>query len=441
MKSQTGSGVEHSVQTVSEYATTVIQQRSSDTQRMIPDLRAMSHDGQTPPPNSRALKLLFSLADGLPTVGYGGGHQIVRGFARSLTRLGHEVQVVLGGPDAVGAAAEDLGVTYHSVGSESRWRFIPTGVTTVRLMASWRPDLVCCLTAELALVAPIGRLLRIPVITYIADPELLEVGVSLTGFRNARKHLGQAFQRPACFGVARVTTISEHTSRQAIDIWRLPARSVATVGTGLHEAYLQTPAESLERTPGAPLRLLSIGRIALAQKPLDVVARALHQTEVPWSHWTIIGTGAEADTHELVRTIEQLDLSKRVRMLGFKPPTDVVQELAQHDLVLLPSRHESFFMTPYEAIAGQRMVVTNDVAEVKHLLGESKLLILAAGQTVEAYKAALSAAWRRLEDFSPREQALAEQVRREYSWLNIADRFLEVAREVLRPPGSCPRDA
>lgn len=387
----------------------------------------MSRNGRSREKSPQKLKLLFSFAGGLPRTGYGGGHQIVRGFARACVAMGHEVRVVLGGSDEVGAAAEDAGVAYRTVGSSSDWRFAPTGVETIRIARAWRPDLICCFTAELALVAPACLALRIPVITYVADPQLYDVGISLGGYRNARKHLGQFFQRLGSRHAARITTISEHTAQQVCDIWQLPAAKVAAVGTGLHDAYLATSAKPLDRPPGAPLRVLSVGRLALAHKPLDLVARALVQSEVPWSHWTIIGTSSAADEAAFARTVAELGLQNRVRLEGYRAPPDVARALADHDLVLLPSRHESFFMTPYEAIACQRLVVTNDVAEVKRRLGHSDLLILARDQSANAYREALSAAWLRLEARAPRDVALAQEIRDTYSWHNITTRLLEVA--------------
>jgi len=253
--------------------------------------------------------------------------------------------------------------------------------------------------------------------------------VSITGARNVRRHWGQVLQRLGCAVCARVTTISDHTSQQARAVWQIPSERVATVGTGLHEAYLSSPAEASTRAAGAPLRLLSVGRIALTQKPLDLVARALAQTEVPWSHWTIVGGGSDRDA--LKDLCSRLGIAARLRHVEFLAPHQIVPELAQHDAVILPSRHESFFMTPYEAIVRQRIVVTNDVAEVKPKLGHSPLCVIARDASIDAYDDALRTAWQRLEASPPRDEATADMIRREYAWQHISARLLAVMLDAV----------
>ncbi len=384
----------------------------------------MDHGAQLP----RTLKILFSYSGGLPVRAYGGGHQIVRGFARTLAQLGHEVHVVLGEVDEIGAGREDGTVTYHAMKSTGSKSLFASARGTIALLRVLRPDVVCCFTPELGLVAPFCMLSGNPVLTYLADPELLRHDLSITGARNVRRHWGQLLQRLGCGACARVTTISEHTSQQARAVWQIPSERVVTVGTGLHEAYLSSPDEPLARAPGAPLRLLSVGRIALDQKPLDLVARALAQSEVPWSHWTIVGDGT--DRHRLNELCSQLGIASRVRHVEFLAPQQIVPELARHDAVILPSRHESFFMTPYEAIVRQRMVVTNEVAEVKSKLGHSPLCVLARDASIAAYDDALGTAWRRLEASPPRDEATAAMIRREYSWQHITARLLAVMLDV-----------
>jgi glycosyltransferase involved in cell wall biosynthesis len=378
------------------------------------------------------MKILLSFQYGFPKTGYGGGQQTLRGFARSLSRLGNDVRVVCGGEDEVGAAKEDHGVEYSFQDPPLvRFRWLATGVATLAAVVSWKPHLVCCFTSEAALVAPVCRALGIPMTIYIGGPNLPPICFR-QGLPNLKRGLGYLPQRIGGELSQRVLTVSDYTSRQATEIWGFPMRKVTTVGTGLDEAFVESKNLSSPRARGEPLRLLSVGRIALAGKPLDLVAEALASLEVPWSHWTIIGSGV--DEASLVRRLDDLGLSGRVRLVGFQRPTEVARMLAEHDVVLLPSRFESFFMTPYEAVCLGKMVVANDVAEVRHSLGDSRLLVLARDCSSESYCDAIRTAWWRLEEGTS-DDVKAGQVRRRYSWQVIAQRFLDAVQELGKERG------
>ncbi len=266
---------------------------------------------------------------------------------------------------------------------------------------------------------------------YVAAPELRPI-LCRKGLPSLKRELGYLPQRVGGALSQRVLTISNHTSRQATKVWGLSMRKVIAVGTGLDDAFTESKPSGHERQPGEPLRLLSVGRIALAQKPLDLVAEALASIDVPWSHWTIIGTGVEEKL--LLRRLDDLGLSGRVRIAGFLPPAKVARLLCAHDLVLLPSRYESFFLTPFEAVCCRKMVVTNDVAEVLPLLGDSRLLVFARDCSLESYRDAIRTAWARLEEGTS-DDAKADQVRKKYSWKVIAQGFLSVVEELKKERG------
>ncbi len=338
---------------------------------------------------------------------------------------------MVAGADELRAGESDEGVVYRELHlPATRWRFVRTALATIRFARSWRPDIVCCFTTEVSLVAPACLGLRIPVAAYIATPKLVRVSIQ-GGLRQIRRHSGQAIQRLGTLASPIVMTTSEHTARQASEIWGIPARRIAAVGQGLDEAYLESPSHALERAPDAPLRLLSVGRISLTQKPLDIVAESLAASSVPWAHWTIIGSGEHDGV--LRDRIQELGIADRVRMIGFMQPRAIARELQVHDLVLLPSRYESFFLTVYEALACDRMVVTNDVAEVKSALGDSKLLVLAREATAVAYGEALSVAWQRLQAPASTEDGISRRIRLRYSWEAACRRFLDAVQE---PVGS-----
>lgn len=88
--------------------------------------------------------------------------------------------------------------------------------------------------------------------------------------------------------------------------------------------------------PGDPVRLLSVGR-AVEKKGFDIALSALAQlpADLSW-RWTHVGGGALLPA--LRAQANRLGLSGRIEWQGAQPQETVIQQYADADLFLLPSR-------------------------------------------------------------------------------------------------------
>jgi glycosyltransferase involved in cell wall biosynthesis len=379
------------------------------------------------------MRILFTFEYPFDARNYGGGHQIARGLGRALARLGHEVHVVANGSDSAGVAMQDAAVRWHFTG---RYDGLLGGARiareTVPLIDALRPDLVCSYTSEAAFVLGAARRRGVPTVVYLAAPELLPFRARrLTTLRLIRYNPVTWLQSLASLRVPRVLTLSEMISRQATERWGVPPERVRTVGAGIDERY-GAPLAPPRPAPGVEgPRLLSFGRLMLSQKPADAVAEALALRGRSWREWTVVGGGP--DDQRLRRRVAELGLADRVRFLGMRPPAEVLRLVDDHDVVLLPSRSESFFITAYETAARARLLITNDVAEVgQYFRGEPSVTVL-PDTTPSGYRRALD---EMLGDFAARQAAattLAERVRGEVDWDAVARRFVEATRDLVRP--------
>ncbi len=376
------------------------------------------------------MRILFTFEFPFVPEHYGGGHQIARGFARALARAGHDVHVLANGADEMGLAAHDAGVRWHFTGRYATpWGGVQVGRRAPALLDALRPDLVCTYTSETPLVLRAARRRGIPAAVYLAAPELLpfrEPGIP--ALRLVRHNFGLFLLALGSRGAARVLTISRTIAEQAVARWGVPPAAVRAVGTGLDEAY-EVPLAAPRPAPGAAgPRVLSFGRITLDQKPVDRLARALALPGAPWREWTHVGGGP--DEERLRRTVAELGLAERARLVGMRPPGEVVRLIDEHDVVVLPSRSESFFIAAYEAAARGRPLVTNDVAEVaQYFAGEPSVVVLPDDDPA-GYRRALDEAGR---DFAARQRgarALAERVRAEFGWDGVAARLVAATRDL-----------
>jgi glycosyltransferase involved in cell wall biosynthesis len=124
--------------------------------------------------------------------------------------------------------------------------------------------------------------------------------------------------------------------------------------------------------PERPRRWIYIGSLIERKGPLRLVAAfARCRQEEPDLELTLLGDGAQRD--QTVALIAELGLDDAVRILPPVPPEEVPGVLAAHDLLVHPSWHETFGMTPVEALAtGTPVLVARYAAAEEVLAGVEK---------------------------------------------------------------------
>jgi glycosyltransferase involved in cell wall biosynthesis len=130
-----------------------------------------------------------------------------------------------------------------------------------------------------------------------------------------------------------------------------------------------TEATSLAAASGSGSRLLSVGAVTPV-KGHDILVDAL--TRLPDLAWTWTCVGAALDPLHaagLSSTVEAAALTGRVRWAGALTGAALGAAYASADLLVLPSRHETFGMVAAEALARGVPVVAADVGGVREALG------------------------------------------------------------------------
>jgi len=97
-----------------------------------------------------------------------------------------------------------------------------------------------------------------------------------------------------------------------------------------------------------------------------VEAFALCHLDDPDLRLTLVGGGAQQD--QLLRRSAELGLEAAVRVLGAVPPRQITSLLHEHDVLVHPSRHETFGLTPIEAIATGTPVMIARYAAAEEVL-------------------------------------------------------------------------
>lgn len=126
-----------------------------------------------------------------------------------------------------------------------------------------------------------------------------------------------------------------------------------------------SPPRRLEE-PGSPLRLLSLGRIEDQAKGVFWLPEILQQLPAD-VELTVAGDGP--DLHRLKQ--RSLGLGDRIRFNGRVRPEAVAALMAEHEILLGPSRFEGFMITVVEAMAAGCVPVVSRIRGVTDTIIEN----------------------------------------------------------------------
>jgi len=116
-------------------------------------------------------------------------------------------------------------------------------------------------------------------------------------------------------------------------------------------------------------RLLSVGAITPVKGHDVLVAALVSLGELTWT-WTLVGASVDpSHASALWSTLHGAELDDRVTLAGALAGPALSAAYAAADLVVLPSRHETYGMVATEALARGVPVLASDVGGVREALG------------------------------------------------------------------------
>jgi glycosyltransferase involved in cell wall biosynthesis len=222
--------------------------------------------------------------------------------------------------------------------------------------------------------------------------------------------------------VAEVIAVSEEL---AADLRELAPRlrDVTVVPTGVEAELLGR--ERLVRHAKGPLRVVYVGRLLQSKGVHDLVEAfmALQRDAV----LTVVGGGPQEGP--VAWRFMEAGLEEKVRILGAVPRPAALEEMADADVVVVPSRAEGCGVVAIEASALGVPVIATRVGVHPELLRHEEQLF-EPGDV-----AGLTARLRRMADDPWLRRRLGEEARgrveRSYTWDVLASRIAEVYRRAL----------
>jgi glycosyltransferase involved in cell wall biosynthesis len=164
------------------------------------------------------------------------------------------------------------------------------------------------------------------------------------------------------------------------------------------------------------IRLISIARL-LHWKGLHLGIRAFAQANIPNSEYWILGDGIERQ--RLQELAQRLEVSDRVKFWGRLPRHDTLHKLAESDVLLHPSLHDSGGWVCLEAMAAGRPPICLDLGGPATQVTAATGLKISATTPTEAVDGLAAAIAQLARDrllLHQMSQAGRERVQEIYSW-------------------------
>jgi glycosyltransferase involved in cell wall biosynthesis len=314
-------------------------------------------------------------APGFPPWSIGGEEYYVYYQARELTKLGHDVCVIAGGPADFAYKAPSTSINLRLVkpilvgNSFVRYAFISTRFLFSYLRLKTKPHVIHGhdpYGEGLAAVVA-GKILHVPVVITWHAAELIE----------KRAHfsiLGNALRKITLRYTTRVIVNSDFFKRlvaNSVGDHKLNAKiSVVSPGVDTNE-FDPRKAEKPVQTDSGTCNdsvVLAVCRLEKI-KGLDVLIGSAPSVlkSFPQAKFVIVGSGSER--RSLEELSEKLNVRRQVVFAGNVPRTSLPDYYSNSDVFVIPTRGEGFGMAFLEAwSSGKPIIVTPHAPEIAKLV-------------------------------------------------------------------------
>ena len=178
-----------------------------------------------------------------------------------------------------------------------------------------------------------------------------------------------------------IITVSEHSKNDIAELLNVPKEKISVIPNAVSKRFTTKPTNELLTVTKESLRLerpfiMYSGNV----KPHKNISTLIDAFKLVQSRnhseieLLIVGSHG-TDRTPLEDQVQQLDLQKHVRFLGFQSEDRLAGLYQLAEIFVLPSLYEGFGLGPLEAMASGTPVVASNVASLPEVLGKAALFI------------------------------------------------------------------
>ena len=108
-------------------------------------------------------------------------------------------------------------------------------------------------------------------------------------------------------------------------------------------------------------RILYVGSM-IERKGIDLLIDALKQVSCDFT-LHIVGNGTEEEKAELEKRIKTAELYEKIKLCGFKEGAELVEEFAEAEVFVLPTREDCFGLVLLEALCAEIPIISSKYAD------------------------------------------------------------------------------
>lgn len=171
-----------------------------------------------------------------------------------------------------------------------------------------------------------------------------------------------------------IITVSEFSKREVQNIFGLQDQAI----TVTHLAPAKQPPNSIKPSSSSEMQCIYVGGMD-KRKNLDRLLQALKYLQDEYQiSLSLLITGKYREhplNPPIPELIEQYGVTDSVTMTGFLSEEDLIQSIAQADILVYPSLYEGFGLPILEGMALDTPVITSDRGAMREVAGEAAFLI------------------------------------------------------------------
>ena len=226
---------------------------------------------------------------------------------------------------------------------------------------------------------------------------------------------------------------SESTRNDLIRLYKTRAEKVTVLYSGVHDCFKPVTDEVLlarmrhKYSLGDEPYIFTVSTLQ-PRKNHQMLIRAFRPVANNTSYNLIIAGGKGWLYEEMMSEVERLDLTGRVRFIGFVDDDDLPVLYSEASIFVFPSLYEGFGLPLLEAMGCGTPVIASNASSLPEVAGDAALLLEPTNET-----AWTSSMLRLTDDVGLRVRLVAAGFRRvrRFQWKDSARQLLEVYQQLL----------